>query len=228
MNVRLSCPFAGNLTMSVFFSTEPPPADPRLAELWALLEAEAFSDAAALAEDASLDPRAPVEWFCGLSLAYGELGDYAGAETVARTALSFRERPWRVRHALAVALMHQGRVLGALDALGYHRAPPEILVVRAQVELMGGYTEGLAVTLEGARDLNVPPAIALILAFLAAALAEATGDRAGWQDAVARARQHGDAIRVWERDAGRHRATPYGELLAAQISTLHGWLAPER
>ncbi len=124
--------------MSVFFSTGPPPADPHLARLWDLLAGEAFADAAALAEDACQDPRAPVDWFCGLALAYGELGNYAEAETVARTALSFRDKPWRARHALAVALMHQGRFLGALDTLGYHRAPPEILVVRAQVEMMGG------------------------------------------------------------------------------------------
>jgi hypothetical protein len=214
--------------MSVFFSTEPPPADPALAELWALLEAEAFDDAAARAEDAAQDPHTPVEWFCGLSLAYGELGYDDDAETVARTALSFRERPWRARHALAVALMHQGRFLGALDTLGYHRAPPEILVVRAQVEIMGDYVEGLAATLQGARDLDVPPGIALYLAFLEAALAQAEGDHARWQDSVARARRYGDALGVWERDAARHRGTPYGDQIAAQVTTLYDWLAPQR
>jgi len=214
--------------MSVFFTTEPPPADPALAELWALLEAEAFDEAATLAEDASQDPRAPVEWFCGLALAYGELGYYDDAETVARTALSFRDKTWRARHALAVALMHQGRFLGALDTLGYHRTPPEILVVRAQVEIMGEYVEGLGVTLEGARDLDVPPAIALYLAFLAAALAQAAGDRAGWQDAMARARRYGDALDVWERDAARHSGTPYGEQMAAQVTTLLDWLETGR
>lgn len=214
--------------MSVFFSTESPPADPNLAELWALLEDEAFADAATLAEDACQDPRAPVEWFCGLALAYSELGYYDDAEMVARTALGFRERPWRARHALAVALMHQGRFLGALDTLGYHRAPAEILVVRAQLELMGEYAEGLAVTLEGARDLDVPPGIALYLAFATAALAQASGDRAGWRDGVAWARLYADHLDVWERDAARHRGMPYGEQIAAHLTTLYGWLAGGR
>jgi len=214
--------------MSVFFSTGPPPADPHLARLWDLLAGEAFADAAALAEDACQDPRAPVDWFCGLALAYGELGYYAEAETVARTALSFRDKPWRARHALAVALMHQGRFLGALDTLGYHRAPPEILVVRAQVEMMGDYAESLAVTLEGARDLDVPPEIALYLAFLTAALAQASGDRAGQRDGLAWARRYADHLDVWERDAARHRGGPYGDRLAEHVAALYGWLAADR
>jgi hypothetical protein len=93
---------------------------------------------------------------------------------------------------------------------------------------MGDYVEGLAATLQGARDLDVPPGIALYLAFLEAALAQAEGDRARWQDSVARARRYGDALGVWERDAARHRGTPYGDQIAAQVTTLYDWLAPQR
>ena len=89
--------------MSVFFSSEPEPDDPPLSELWDLLEDEYFDDAANLAETLCEDPNAPVEYFCGFSLALGELGYYADAEELARTAIGFGEGNWRARHALAVA-----------------------------------------------------------------------------------------------------------------------------
>ncbi|NLX11721.1 MAG: hypothetical protein GXY36_18910 [Chloroflexi bacterium] len=204
--------------MSVFFSSEPAPRDARLNELWGLLAAEQFDDAMTLAEDVCQDRNAPIEFFCGLSLAYGESGYYAEAEQVARTAVSFGEAHWRARHALAVAQMHQGRFLAALDTLGFYRTPPEIYVVRAQVEHMGGYTDSLAITLEDALQQDVPPAMHLYLAYLYGAAARTIPGwpaPAGAFREVARYRAHLD---VWERDAARHRDTPYGQQLSQHIA----------
>ncbi len=44
-----------------------------------------------------------------------------------------RVTPW------PLALMHQGRFLGALDSLGFYRNPDELYLVRVQIEKMGGY-----------------------------------------------------------------------------------------
>jgi hypothetical protein len=205
--------------VSVFFSSDPVPTDPQLAELWHLLENERFDDAIALAERICQNSNAPIEFFCGLSLAYGEKGYYTDAEQVARTAVGFGESHWRARHALAVALMHQGRFLGSLDTLGFYRTPLEIYVVRAQVETMGSYFDGLQVTLEDALEQDAPPAVYLYLAYLYGALAEHVqgwDGRAGF-NAVPRYRAH---LNVWERDAARHRQTPYGEYLSQHIADI--------
>lgn len=201
--------------MSVFFSSEPTPGDPQLAELWYLLANEDFRGAVGLAEGICQDTNAPIEFFCGLSLAYGETGYYEDAERVARLATGFGETNWRARHALAVALMHQGRFLGALDSLGFYRTPPEIYIVRAQVEKMGDYPDGLHVTLEDALDIDVPPAIKLYLGYLFGTL-DASHQRAGFAQAVS----YGGYLDVWERDAMRHRGTPYGQALSRHLEDI--------
>jgi hypothetical protein len=202
--------------MSVFFSSEPLPADRTLAELWTLLQREFFAEAATRAEPVCRDPNAPIEFFCGLSLAYGELGYYEDAENLARTAIGFGEGHWRARHALAVALMHQGRFVGALDSLGFHRTPEEIYVVRAQIEKMGGYAGSLAVTLQDALQKNVPPALQLYLAYLYVTLVDEPGQAEG----IARMVRYGDHLDVWLRDLARHRATPYGTTLGHHLADI--------
>jgi hypothetical protein len=204
--------------MSVFFLSEPAPDDPQLGELWQLLGNESFADAISLGESVCQDPNASIEFFCGLSLAYGESGYYSEAEQVARTATSFHEGHWRARHALAVALMHQGRFLGALDRLGFHRSPPEIYVVRAQIEKMGGYLDSLQVTLEDALVLDVPPAIHLYLAYLTSTLADEVPGWAAQGDGMVEVRRFGSYVDVWERDAARHKSTPYGNHLNRHIT----------
>jgi hypothetical protein len=206
--------------MSVFFSSEPVPSNPQLAKLWQLLEDEQFEGAITLAEGACKDTNAPIEFFCGLSLAYGECGYYADAEHVARRAVSFGETHWRARHALAVSLMHQDRFLGALDSLGFHRDPPELYAVRAQVETMGNYLDGLQVTLEDALEIPCPPAIRLYLAYLYGALAETVQ---GWGNVQAGFREvvrHGAYLDVWKRDAARHQKTLYGKHLGQHITNI--------
>lgn len=210
--------------MSVFFSSEPLPADRTLAELWDLLEKEFFEEAVTLAEPVCRDPNAPIEFFCGLSLAYGESGYYDDAEDLARTAIGFGEGHWRARHALAVALMHQGRFVGALDSLGFYRTPEEIYVVRAQVEKMGGYTDGLVVTLQDALQKNVPPALQLYLGYLYATLADEVPGWTGQAEGIARIVRYGNQLAVWQRDLDRHRATPYGEHLGHHLADIQQFL----
>lgn len=203
--------------MSVFFSSEPVPNNPQMAELWHLLENEHFDDAITLTERVCQNPNAPVEFFCGLSLAYGEKGYYTDAEQVARTAVGFGESHWRARHALAVALMHQGRFLASLDTLGFYRTPLEIYVIRAQVETMGQYFDGLQITLEDALEQPAPPAVTLYLAYLYGVLAEQVpgwDSRAGFNVV----RDYGAYLDVWQRDAERHRQTPYGEHLSQHLT----------
>jgi hypothetical protein len=205
--------------MSVFFSSDPVPTNPQLAELWHLLENENFDNVIALAERISQNPNAPIEFFCGLSLAYGEKGYYTDAEQVARTAVGFGESHWRARHALAVALMHQGRFLGSLDTLGFYRTPLEIYMVRAQVEMMGSYFDSLHITLEDALEQAAPPAVSLYLAYLYGALADHVAGwdgRAGFKTMA----RYGAHLDVWERDAARHRQTPYGEQLSQHITNI--------
>jgi tetratricopeptide (TPR) repeat protein len=200
--------------MSVFFSSEADPADADLAELWRLLANEYFEEAMTLSEAVCRNPNAPIEFFCGLSLAYGEMGYYPDAEQVARKAISFGESHWRARQALAVALMHQGRFLGALDALGFYRNPEELYLARAQIEKMGGYEDGLHVTLEDALLRDVPPAISLYLAYLYGAQGgDPQQEAAGWAEVTL----FGDYLDVWERDAARHREMAYGEHLAKHV-----------
>ena len=200
--------------MSVFFSSEVNPADADLAELWHLLAGEYFEEAMTLGEAVCQNPNAPIEFFCGLSLAYGEMGYYPDAEQVARKAVSFGESHWRARHALAVALMHQGRFLGALDCLGFYRNPEELYLTRAQIEKMGGYDDSLEVTLEDALQRDVPPAISLYLAYLYGAQSGDSQKRAaGWAEVI----RFGDYLGVWERDAARHHDVAYGEYLADHI-----------
>ncbi|NDJ75872.1 MAG: hypothetical protein GYB65_06410 [Chloroflexi bacterium] len=204
--------------MSVFFSTETPTDDPQLADLWDLLENEEFEAAMDLAEPVCEDPDAPIEFFCGLSLAYGESGYYEDAERTARTAISFGESNWHARHALAVALMHQGRFLGALDTLGFYRTPLEVYVVRAQIETMGMFYDSLQQTLQDALDKDAPPAIQLYLAYL---YTDLTRQVRGWGDTGAGVDvmlQLGDHIAVWDRDLARHATTPYAEVLQHHIS----------
>jgi hypothetical protein len=204
--------------MSVFFSSEPVPADRTLAELWELLQKEHFEDAVNLAESVCRNPNASIEFFCGLSLAYGELGYYEDAEDLARTAVGFGEGHWRARHALAVSLMHQGRYLGALDSLGFYRTPEEIYVVRAQVEKMGGYTDSLSVTLQDALQKNVPPALQLYLGYLYGVLADDIPDWPGQAEGFARVARLGDHLAVLLRDLARHRDSPYGEQLGDHVA----------
>jgi tetratricopeptide (TPR) repeat protein len=199
--------------MSVFFSSEADPDDADLAELWHLLANEYFEEAMTLGEAVCQNPNAPIEFFCGLSLAYGEIGYYPDAEQVARRAISFGEAHWRARHALAVALMHQGRFLGALDVLGFYRSPEELYLARAQVEKMGGYNDGLRVTLEDGLQQDVPPAIRLYLAYLYGAQSSSPQQAAGWADVI----RFGDYLDVWERDAARHRDMAYGEHLTKHV-----------
>jgi hypothetical protein len=207
-------------SMSVFFSSEPEPDDPQLAELWNLLEDEHFDDAANLAESMCEDPNVPVEFFCGFSLALGELGYYGDAEELARTAIRHGESHWRARHALAVALMHQGRFLGALDTLGFYRTPEEIYVVRAQVERMGNFMDGLQVTLEDALQKNVPPVIQLYLAFLHNALSTERPDWVSPGESRAHVVQLAGYLNTWERDAARHTHNAYGEHLTRHIAAI--------
>jgi tetratricopeptide (TPR) repeat protein len=200
--------------MSVFFSSEANPADADLAELWHLLENEYFEEAMTLGEAVCQSPNAPIEFFCGLSLAYGEMGYYPDAEQVARKAISFGESHWRARHALAVALMHQGRFLGALDAVGFYRNPEELYLARAQIEKMGGYDDSLEVTLEDALQRDVPPAISLYLAYLYGAQeGDPQRQATGWAEVI----RFGDCLAVWERDATRHHQMAYGEHLASHV-----------
>jgi hypothetical protein len=202
--------------MSVFFSSDPVSTDPQLAELWRLLENEHFDNVIALAERICQNPNAPIEYFCGLSLAYGEKGYYTDAEQVARTAVGFGESHWRARHALAVALMHQGRFLASLDTLGFYRTPLEIYVARAQVEMMGSYFDSLQITLEDALEQNAPPGVSLYLAYLYGALADHIAGwdgRAGFKTMA----HYGAYLDVWERDAARHRQTLYGQHLSQHI-----------
>jgi hypothetical protein len=211
--------------MSVFFSSEPVPDDPQLAELWSLLENEYFADAAKLAESVCRDVNAPVEYVCGLSLAYGELALYQDAENVARAAVSFGEAHWRARQALAVALMHEGRFLGALDTLGFYREPEAIYLVRAQVEKMGGFVDGLGVTLEDALRRDVPPAIHLYLAYLYGSLANQIPgwdtEAAGFSEVV----EYGAYVGAWERDLDRHRGTPYADHLNQHLTAIRRLLS---
>lgn len=99
------CRFAENLNrwnvISVFFSTETIDEKAQLAELWSRLATENFDEEANLAEAVCQDPNTPIEFFCGLSLVYGELGFYAEAEQVTHQAVGFSESHWRPRHALA-------------------------------------------------------------------------------------------------------------------------------
>ncbi len=203
--------------MSVFFSSEAHPDDADLAELWHLLADENFEEAMTLGEAICRSPNAPLEFFCGLSLAYGEMGYYPDAEQIARKAISFGESHWRARHALAVALLHQGRFLGALDSLGFYRNPEELYLARAQIETMGGYEDSLRVTLEDALQRDVPPAIYLYLAYLYGAQAgNAQGRTAGWAEVI----RFGEYLNVWERDAARHQESAYGEHLTKHISAI--------
>jgi hypothetical protein len=204
--------------MSVFFSSESTPDDPQLANLWHLLENEHFHDAVDLAEDICRDSHTPVEFFCGLSLAYGEIGYYDEAEQVARTAVSFGESHWRARHALAVALMHQGRFLGAVDSLGFYRDPVEIYVVRAQVEKMGSFIDGLKETLQDALQKDCPPAIALYLAYLYGSLGDDIPGWPGRSAGFAEVARYGEYLDVWERDLARHKNTPYGKALGQHVA----------
>jgi hypothetical protein len=206
--------------MSVFFSSEPEPDDPQLAELWRLLENEYFADAARLAESACQDADAPVAYFCGLSLAYGELALYEEAEKVARAAVAFGEVHWRARHALAVALLHEGRFLGALDTLGFYREPEEIYLVRAQVERMGDFVDGLSVTLEDALERDVPPAIHLYLAYLYGSLANQIAEWDTQASGFSEVMRYGAYVSVWERDFERHRGTPYGDHLNLHLTAI--------
>jgi hypothetical protein len=206
--------------MSVFFSSTLPPDDPQLAELWHLLENERFEDAMNLGEEVCQDSNAPIEFFCGLSLTYGEGGHYTKAEQVARVAVGFGETNWRARHALAVSLMHQGRFLGALDSLGFYRTPVEIYVVRAQVEKMGDYLDSLQVTLEDALEKDVPPAIHLYLAYLYGALEDDVPAWTGQATAFAEVVRFGDYLDVWERDVARHKHTPYGKHLNQHVAAI--------
>jgi hypothetical protein len=127
--------------------------------------------------------------------------------------VGFGEANWHARHALAVSLMHQGRFLGALDALGFYREPVEIYIVRAQIEKMGSYFEGLNVTLEDALQKEAPPAIRLYLAYL---YGIEIAEKAGFAE-VKRLGKHLDA---WERDADRHASTPYGEQINRHITAI--------
>ena len=210
--------------MSVFFSSEPVPADRTLAELWDLLQKEAFAEAVTLAEPVCRDPNAPIEFFCGLSLAYGESGRYEDAEDLARTAIGFGEGHWRARHALAVALMHQGRYVGALDSLGFYRTPEEIYVVRAQIEKMGGYTDGLSVTLQDALQKNVPPALQLYLGYLYGVIVDDVPDWPGQTEGLAQVVRLGNYLAVLQRDLARHRDTPYGEHLGNHLADIQQFL----
>jgi hypothetical protein len=214
--------------MSVFFSSEPTPDDPDLAELWHLLENEDFGEAMTLAEAVCQNPAAPIEFYGGLSLAYGELGYYPDAEWIARKAIRFGESHWRARHALAVALMHQGRFLGALDILGFYRQPDELYLARIQIEKMGCYIDSLQVTLEDALQKDVPPAIYLYLAYLHGALENDVpgwgGRTEGWAEVI----RFGAYLNVWERDADRHRRTPYGDHLAKHVSGIQRILESDR
>jgi tetratricopeptide (TPR) repeat protein len=206
--------------MSVFFSSGPTPDDRDLAELWHLLENEYFEEAMTLAEAVCQNPDAPIEFYCGLSLAYGELGYYPDAERIARKAINFGESHWRARHALAVALMHQGRFLGALDILGFYRSPDELYLARVQIEKMGSYIDSLQVTLEDALQKDVPPAIYLYLAYLYGALEDDVpdwdGQTEGWTEVI----RYGKYLSVWEHDAARHARTPYGDHLAKHVSAI--------
>lgn len=207
--------------MSVFFSTEPPTTDARLAELWRLLRNEQFVEAMDLSEPICQDINAPVEFFCGLSLAYGECGYYHDAERVARMVVGFGERQWRARHALAVALMHQGRFGAALDSLGFYRDPVELFVIRAQIEMMGNYIDSLRVTLEDALNQDCPPDIQLLLAYLYSSTANAVPDWGDLAAGVAEVIRLGAYLDVWERDAGRHYDTPYGLKMGEYIREMH-------
>jgi hypothetical protein len=206
--------------MSVFFSSEPEPDDLQLSELWNLLEDEHFDDAANLGEVMCEDANAPVEFFCGFSLALGELGYYTDAEELAHTAIEFGEGSWRARHALAVALMHQGRFLGALDTLGFYRTPDEIYVIRAQIERMGHFLASLQITLEDALQKTVPRAIQLYLGYLHYALATDLADWGNSEESIAQIAQHGSYLGIWERDAARHNQSAYGEHLARHIAAI--------
>ncbi len=211
--------------MSVFFSSESDPDNPQLAKLWNLLEGEHFEEAATLAESICEDSNAPIEFFCGFSLALGELGYYTDAEELARSAVGFGESSWRARHALAVALMHQGRFLGALDTFGFYRVPDEIYIVRAQVERMGDFAASLRITLEDALQKDMSPAIQLYLAYLHNALAK---ELSAWGDLNESARQvmrFSRYLTVWERDADRHQQSVYGEHLAQHIAAIRQLLA---
>lgn len=201
--------------MSVFFSSVSPTADPRLADLWFLLENELFEDALHFAKAACTESHAPVEFFCGLSFAYGELGLYEDAESVARTVIGLDETHWRARHALAVALLHQGRFLGALDTLGFHRSPPELYVTRTQIEHIGEYKDSLRVTLDDAFQQAVPPAARLYLAYLCGSEIPERRDVA-----LAEIRRLSDHLGVWERDTQRHTGTAYGNYLGQHITTI--------
>jgi len=214
--------------MSVFFTSEPAPHDPQLAELWELLENETFREAVRLAESVCQDANAPIEFFCGLSLASGELGYYADAERIARGAIRFGEGHWRARHALSVALMHQGRFMAALDSLGFYHTPDEIYLARAQVEKMGRYTDSLRITLEDALLKDVPPAIFLYLAYLYGSLAEHIADWPGRSAGVTEVRRFGGYLEVWERDAARHRGTPYGEQVGQHVAAMRRLLSETR
>jgi tetratricopeptide (TPR) repeat protein len=214
--------------MSVFFSSEPIPEDADLARLWQLLENEHFEEAMTLGEAVCQNPNASIEFFCGLSLAYGELGYYPDAELIARKAISFGESHWRARHAMAVSLLHQGRFLGALDSLGFYRNPNELYLARAQIEKMGNYIDSLQVTLEDALEKDVPPAIYLYLAYLYGALAD---DVPGWDrqaEGWVEVTRFGDHLSVWERDAARHRGTPYSDHLAKHVSAIRRILDKRR
>ncbi len=206
--------------MSVFFSSEPAPDNPQRAELWELLEHEHFEDAMDLAEPICENPQAPIAFFRGLSLAYGESGYYADAERVARTATSFGEANWHARHALGVSLMHQGRFFAAVDSLGFHRTPAEIYVIRAQVEIMGDFQDGLRITLQDALQQDVPAAIELYLAYLYGIVAKTMP---GWEDADTAfdtVYRLADYLDVWERDVARHAETAYGRHLARHVSDM--------
>ena len=206
--------------MSVFFVSHPVSDDSLLTELWYLLENEHFEEAAHISSDVCQHPDTPIEFFCGLSLAYGELGFYDDSEQIARTAIGLGAGSWLTRYALAVALMHQGRFLGALDVLGAHRDPEPLYVVRAQIETMGNYVNSLKVTLEDALEKIAPPAIQLYLAYLYGTI---TAKRPDWSDQPSCIREiikWGNYLTVWEHDANRHYRDPYGIRLAKQVGEI--------
>jgi hypothetical protein len=150
----------------------------------------------------------------------GELGYYIDAEGLARTAIGYGESSWRARYALAVALMHQGRFLGALDTLGFYRVPDEIYVVRAQIERMGDFVASLRTTLDDVLQKTMPPAIQLYLAYLHNVLAKELSDWGDPNESAAQIMRFSRYLDIWERDAARHHQSVYGEHLTRHIEAI--------